>query len=130
MYSNYGYYPTNSISGLTIWTIISLVVAIGGGIFLYFTYLKEDKKLDGTLSKIRDFFTFKTLMIEGILKISYLIICIFITLYSFGLIGTNVVLFLVTLFGGNIALRLTYEISILLIKICKNTTEINNKLKK
>lgn len=121
---------TNSINGLIIWTIISIVIAIAGGIALYITFLKSNKKLDGNLSKLRDFLNFKTLVIEDILKISYLILAIFITLYSFGLIGTSVGSFFAMIIGGNLALRISYELALLIIKICKNTTEINNKLKK
>lgn len=126
----YGNQVSNSVNGLLIWTIISVVVAIAGGIAIYFTFLKNNKKLDGFLSKLRDFLNFKTLLLEEILKVSYLILAIFITLYSFGFIGTNVGTFFGMLIGGNIILRISYELSILIIKICKNTTEINNKLKK
>ena len=126
----YGNQVSNSINGLLIWTIISIVVAIAGGIAIYFAFLKNTKKLDGFLEKLRDFLNFKTLLLEEILKISYLVLAIFITLYSFGFIGTNVGLFLWMLIGGNIIIRISYELSILIIKICKNTTEINNKLKK
>jgi len=130
----YGYEYSNqishSINGILIWTIISVVVAIAGGIAIYFAFLKNNNKLNGFLGKLRDFLNFKTLLIEEILKISYLVLAIFITLYSFGFIGTNVGLFLWLLIGGNIILRISYELSILIIKICKNTTEINNKLKK
>ena len=121
---------TNTVNGLLIWTIISIVVAIVGGIALYIVFLKGNKKLDGTLSKLRDFLNFKTLVIEDILKISYLILAIFITLYSFGLIGVNVGSFFAMIIGGNLTLRISYELALLIIKICKNTTEINNKLKK
>lgn len=128
---NYDYSgPSNSINGLLIWTIISVVVAIAGGIALYFTFLRSNKKLDGFLSKLRDFLNFKTLLLEEILKVSYLILAIFITLYSFGFIGTSVGAFFGMLIGGNIILRISYELSILIIKICRNTTEINSKLKK
>ena len=116
---------TSSVTGVFIWTIISIVVAIGGGIALYFIFLKGDKKYSGFLKKLRDFLNFKILMLEDILKVSYLIIAIFITLFSFGLIGTSVVSFLATLIGGNLILRISYELSILLIKICQNTSEIN-----
>lgn len=121
---------TNSINGLLIWTIISIVIAIVGGIAVYIVFLKGNQKLDKTLSKLRDFLNFKTLVIEDILKISYLILAIFITLYSFGLIGVNVGSFFAMLIGGNLTLRISYELALLIIKICKNTTEINNKLKK
>lgn len=131
MYNNgYEYYATQSTNSLATWTVIALIIAIAGGLALYFAFLKSDKKVDGMLSKIKDFLNFKSLLIEAILKISYLIIAIYITLYSFGLIGTSVSAFVILLIGGNISLRLTYEICMLLIKICKNTTEINDKLKK
>ena len=122
---------SSSVTGVLIWTIISVIAAIGGGIALYFIFLKNDKKkYTGFLGKLKDFLNFKVLLLEDILKISYLIIAIFITLFSFGLIGTSVISFLVTLIGGNLALRISYELSILLIKICQNTSEINLKLKK
>lgn len=120
----------NTVNGLLIWTIISIVVAIIGGIALYILFLKSDKKLDNTLSKLRDFLNFKTLVIEDVLKVSYLILAIFITLYSFGLIGVNIGSFFAMIIVGNFILRITYELTLLIIKICKNTTEINNKLKK
>lgn len=128
MYVNYGY--GSSVSGVLVWTIISVVIAVVGGITLYFTFLKDNKKYTGFIAKLKDFLNFKALLLEEILKISYLILAIFITLYSFGLIGTSVVAFLLTLVVGNLVLRITYELSILLIKICQNTSEINNKLKK
>ena len=128
MYGNYGY--ESSVSGFLVWTIISVVVAIVGGITLYCIFLKGNKKYTGFVAKLKDFLCFKTLLLEEILKISYLILALFITLYSFGLIGTSVVSFFLTLVVGNLVLRITYELSILLIKICQNTSEINNKLKK
>lgn len=131
-YNNYNSIAstTNSVTGVLIWTIISIVAAIGGGIAIYIVFLKNDKKYTGFLGKLKEFLNFKVLLLEEILKISYLIFAIFITLFSFGLIGTSVVSFLITLIGGNLALRISYELSILLIKICQNTSEINSKMKK
>ena len=59
------------------------------------------------------------------------IICfaIYITLYSFALIGTSFGSFLGMLIGGNLVLRITYELLILIISICSNVSEINKKLK-
>ena len=131
---NYGFDSynavSNSINGFLVWTIISIVVAIAGGIALYFTFLRGKNKLSGFLAKLHDFLNFKSLLIEEILKVSYLILAIFVTLYSFGFIGTSFVSFLSVLIGGNIVLRISYELSILLVKICENTNEINKKLKK
>ena len=113
-----------------VWTIISVLVALGGGITLYIIYIRSNKKFTGFLKVAHDFLTFKTLLLEEILKISYLVLAIFITLYSITAIYPNPLIFLVILIGGNCLLRIIYELSILLIKICKNTTEINSKLKK
>lgn len=129
-YANSYYSAAKSINGLLIWTIISLVLAIGGGITLYIIFIKKGNKFKGFLKWAHDFLNFKTLLLEDILKVSYLILALFITLYSFGLIGTSVISFFLVLIIGNLVLRIIYELSILIIKICKNTTEINNKLGK
>ena len=68
--------------------------------------------------------------LESILKVTYLILAIYITLQSFGLIGTSFLLFILMLVLGNIILRIVYEMSLILLTICKNTTEINSKLGK
>ncbi len=125
---NTGY--NSGMSGLQIWLIISIVIAILGGLTVYFIFLRKENKFTGALKWFHDFFNFKKLLLEDILKVSYLILAAYITLSSFGYIGVNVGLFFGMLIGGNIALRIVYETSILLIKICQNTSEINNKLKK
>lgn len=130
----YGYYSvaetSSAVNGVLIWNIISAVLAIGGGITLYFIFLRSNKKFNNFLDKLRNFFNFKSLLLEEILKVTYLILTIFITLSSFSLIAVSFVSFLLSLIFGNLILRITYELSILLIKICKNTSDINDKLKK
>lgn len=120
---------TNTINGVVIWTIIAAVIAVIGGITLYFVFLKSKNKFTGFLAKLQDFLNFKALVLEDILKITYLILTIFITLNSFGLIAVNVGTFFFTLIVGNLGLRIGYELSILIIKICRNTSDINKKLK-
>ena len=102
-----------------------------GGLFVYFTFLSANNegKYTGFLVWLYDFLHFKKMFLETILKVTYIILALYITLSSFALIGTNFLLFLMTLLGGNILLRLTYEFSLILLTICKNTTEINSKLK-
>jgi hypothetical protein len=119
----------NTVDGVLIWSIISLVIAIIGGITLYFIYLRSNKKFNNFLDKLRDFLNFKSLLLEEILKVTYLVLAIYITLYSFGLIAVSFASFLLTLLLGNLVLRIIYELSILLVKICKNTSDINSKLK-
>ena len=111
--------------------IIALILAIAGGILVYFLFLKKDNenKFTGFLKYLYEFLSFKKMWLESILKISYLILAIYISLMSFELIGTSFLGFILTLVFGNIVLRVVYELSLLLLTICRNTTEINKKLK-
>ncbi len=112
------------------WTIISAVVAIVGGFVLYFMFLKKsnDQKFKGFKGWMYDFLTFKKIFLEDFLKIVYLISAIFITLYSFALIGQSPLSFLMTLVVGNIGLRITFELILITLLICRNTTNISNKI--
>ena len=121
---------SSDYSGSTVWMIVSLVLAIIGGIVLCIMFNSKNVKFtDKYLIWIKDFFNFKHLTLSAILKLSYAILAIYVTLSSFGLISISFVAFLVQLILGNIILRIIFEMALLLITICKNTTEINNKLK-
>ena len=135
-------YSSNSLSSLSrtssamdtlgVWSIIALVIAVIGGIALYFTFLnkKNDGKWTGFLGWLYNTLTFKNMIVETILKILYLVIAIFITLYSLGLIAVNIILALGLLVIGNIILRVCYEFMLLAIITCRNTSDINSKLNK
>ena len=133
MYGN-GYVTTGASAGLgtLIWTIISAVVALIGGIVLYFTVFanKNENKYKGFMGWLYDFVKFKKLYINTILKLTYMIAAIFLTLYSFSLIATNFLLFLGTITLGNLLLRVTYEFSLVLLSIHENVVELNDKTKK
>ena len=137
MYNSYGVSstildssPKFVVSG--IWTIVSVILAIIGGIVLYFTFLskKNEGKFTGFLGWLYDFLTFKKMMIENVLKILYIIVALFVTLSSFGLISISFLAFLLTLVIGNVLTRVIYELLLVKLVICKNTTEINKKLNK
>lgn len=115
----------------SVWAVIALVLAIIGGILVYFMFLKKDNenKFTGFLKYLYEFLSFKKMWLETILKVSYLIFTIYISLMSFELISTSFMLFIIMFVLGNITLRLVYELSLLLLTICRNTTEINKKLK-
>lgn len=122
----------NSVASSAIWIIVSLVLAIVGGIVLYFTFLKKDNegKYTGFLGWMYDFLTFKKLTIENVLKILYLICAIFVTLSSLATISTSFIAFLLYLVVGNLIVRIAYELILVRLIICRNTTEINKKLDK
>ena len=130
----YGSYGTELVSSSStnagVWTIVSLLVAICAGIVLYFTFLNKDnaKNYQGFTKKLYDFLSFKTLSLEAILKICYLVIAIFITITSFSYISTSVIAFLLYLIIGNIIARIVFEGSLLVIMIYHKLNEINDKL--
>ena len=113
------------------WGTIALILAIIGGILVYFLFLKKDNenKFTGFKKYLYEFLSFKKMWLETILKISYLIITIYLSLMSFELIKTSFLLFVLTFALGNLIVRVIYELSLLLLTICRNTTEINKKLK-
>ncbi|MEE0791260.1 MAG: hypothetical protein U0M05_08265 [Clostridia bacterium] len=137
MYNSYGVSPTildssPKFAASGIWTIVSVILAIIGGIVLYFTFLskKNEGKFTGFLGWLYDFLTFKKMMIENVLKILYIIVALFVTLSSFGLMSISFLAFLLTLVIGNVLTRVIYELLLVKLVICKNTTEINKKLNK
>ena len=117
-----------NVAGTLVWTVIAVILAIAAGIMVYFMFVKSDKPVSVNLQKIRDLLDLKTMLIEPILKIVYIILTIFIVLFSFGLISTSFILFLIVLIFGPLTLRITYELMMINIMIWKNTKEINGNL--
>ena len=144
MYSSYSGYGSNSAmnsllrssssasNGNSVWVIISAVIAVIGGIVLYFTFLskKNEGKYTGFLGWMYDFLTFKKMVIENILKIIYLIVASFITLASFAVISNSFLSFVLVLVVGNLITRIMYELFLVVLIICRNTTDISKKLDK
>ena len=127
--------PVNdSVSTLTnaaIWLIVALILSIIGGVCFYFFFLKNEKQTNNKyLDWLKEFFNFKKMLIEDLFKILYVVLTIFITLYSFVLIGSNFLGFILVLTVGNLVLRLSFESILIMIMIWKNTTEMNKKMKK
>ena len=131
--SYYGYgYPSsagNMVAGL----IICLVLAIIGGIVLYLTFLskKNSNKFTGFLGWLYDTLSFNKFLLEVLLKVTYLMVAGFITLYSFVLLFSRsggFLPFIMLLIFGNIGFRLIYEFSMLLLTINRHASEINKKL--
>ena len=119
----------NKIVGTAIWTAIAFVIAIAVGIMIYFMFVKDNKPVSKNLQKLKDLLDFKTMLIEPILKIVYIIATVFIILFSFGFISINFVSFLMILILGPIGIRIVYELMMINIMIWKNTKEINDNIK-
>ena len=115
MYDLNSYYTptvTTGYAGSVVWTIVSVLLAIIGGFLVYFLFTNKKEKLNNKfLIWLKDFLNFKNLLLEVILKITYAIFAIFITLTSFNVISTSFVGFLLYLVLGNVFLRIIYESS-------------------
>lgn len=120
-----------SFSISEVWVIISVLLAVIGGVFLFTNYFGKDKEgtYTGYKKKIYDFINFKTTIIEPIFRVLYLIAAIAITLASFSYITTNFFEFIGTLVFGNILARLTFELLLLVLKLFKDVSEIKDSLK-
>lgn len=112
----------------SVWLVISALIALVGGIVLHFTFLKakNENRFNGFLGWMYDFLTFKKMMIESLLRVLYVIAALFITLSGF--VAGNLLSCLLTIVGGNLILRIAFEFSLILLVICRNTSDINKKL--
>ena len=123
---------------------LALLVALTLVILLYVLVLP--KKKNGTFSSkfaqwLHDYFRFKKLYIESVLRFFFAFLTIFMICYGLfaiiaGIIDTPDAAFEVLLVGlgtmilGPIALRLVYELSMMLIMLVQNVMDINKKLDK
>ena len=139
MYTTPTYYTTSDYDamyntaaslpeGFYIWFIIAGILAVIGGILVYFLFVKNKKDPKGKFAKwLKDFLSFKIMWLEPILKIFYYILTIGCILVSFGFLGyggAGVLMFFITLIGGPILIRLGYEMTMMFIMIWRNTRDI------
>lgn len=127
MYS-YGYYHGAN----PIVTVILFLIALVGGICAYLMFVKSDEEpKDPRLLKLKEFLSFNKMIIEGLLKATYIIFALFITLYSLQImVGTSFITGLMLLILLNIMLRIGYEASLIVLLIWRNTSDISKKLGK
>ena len=127
MYSYSYYHGPNPVV-----TVILFLIALVGGICAYLMFVKSDEEpKDPRLLKLKEFLSFNKMIIEGLLKATYIIFALFITLYSFQImIGTSFITGLMMLILLNIMLRIGYEASLIVLLIWRNTSDINKKLGK
>lgn len=121
-----------SFSISEVWIIVSVILAVIGGIFLYNTYFNKNKEnsYKGLKKVLYDFVNFKITIIEPLFRVAYLITTIAITLCSFSYLTENFFKFISILVFGNIIVRLSFELMLLTLKLIKDVSEINSKMTK
>ena len=134
--SSSSYYSSsaNDLAGAGIWMIIAAILAIVGGILVYFLFVKSKTEPKGKFAKwLKNFLAFKVMWIEPILKVVYYIATIFIILFSFTYLtlgGTGILFFFLSLVLGPVLIRIVYEMTMMFIMIWHNTQEIADNTKK
>lgn len=127
-YSSLG---ANVDTGVGIWGIIALILAVIGGILTYFLFVKAKTDPKNKFLKwLKNFLAFKIMWLEIILKILYYTLTIFCILMSFSLISTSFIAFLMTLVVGPILIRFIYEFSMMFVMIWRNTADISKNTEK
>jgi len=113
---------------------IAAIIALVGGILLYFLFVKAKEEPKGKFLKwLKDFLAFRIMWIEPILKVVYYVATIFVMLFSFSFLslgGTGVLMWLMMLVLGPIVIRLGYEFTMMFIMIWRNTKDISDNTKK
>ena len=125
-----GFKVVSASTGTGVWTIVAFVLAIIGAVLAYFLFVKPEKEYPQKfVNWLRSFLNFNEMLIEPILKVTYIFLALLVTLTSFNYIGSNFLLFILSLVLGNIVIRVIYEASMMMVGIWKNTKEINKKMK-
>ncbi len=129
MNSSSGYYGnTSGLEAAGVWILIAGILAIIGGILVYFLFVKAKNEPKGKFGKwLKDFLSFKIMWLEPILKVLYYIGTIFIILFSFSFLalgGAGVLMFFFCLILGPILVRVTYEFTMMFVMIWRNTRDI------
>lgn len=111
------------MSGTQVWMIVATVLAITGGILVYFLFLskRNEGKFKGFVAWLYNFLSFKNFNLRFLLTITYSMLALYITLTSFTLIQFSFWSFLEQLVIGNLVLRIAYEFMLVIYSIYENT---------
>lgn len=117
-------------------TILGVITAIGGTVCaaIFLIPEKRNARYKGFLKILSDFVTFKTLYLDKVLKVLYVLctlycVCVgFFWLFTFSSV-TSVTGLCMLLFGP-IVVRLLFELLVMFVLLVNNVIEINNRLRK
>lgn len=102
------------------WLIVALVVGFMAAVLAYFLFLKPNKKYDSkAVNWIKDFLNFDAKVIEPLVKMTYIFLTVYFTIMSFSYISFSFMLFLNYIVVYNVAIRIGYEVIMLLVSINK-----------
>lgn len=120
-----------------LFTILSAVAAAAGTVLIFIFILPGDKRANlPTFGKwIHDFLNFKSFIVEAVLKFLYILSTLFVVLYGVFTLFTenylgqsNALQGVLMIVVGPLAVRLAFELLMLLILLTKNVMSINRRL--
>ena len=135
---NYGYYnyyttPIFHYVNMPYLLAAAVIIALVLGIVLFFTFLKKNNegKYSGIKGKFYNAMTFNRFYAENIIKFVYVLSACVITVV--GLVQIVIGSFIagiVALVFGNVILRVSFELLLMFIMLCKKTVSVDRRLSK
>lgn len=134
-YDYYDYYTTPVMSfvnhGLIL--LISALIAVIAGIVLCITFLnkRNEGRYEGFMGKIYTALTFNRFYAENIIKFVYIIAACAVTVIGIVLLVMgSFVTGIIMLVGVNLAMRVSVELILMFIILCKKTVSMDRRLEK
>ncbi len=111
---------------------IAILVAVILGVVLYFTFLKKENegKFTGWKNVVYDFFNFNKFYTEEIMKFVYVMLTAAFVVIGVFMLFIDFATGLILLVLGNVALRVSYELIMMFVILCRKTVSIDRKLDK
>lgn len=133
MYSSYPYaysYATYSMPSFysVFLTVLAALVIVAGGLALYFLFVRKPNHYQGAVARLHDALSFRTFYTEKLLRALYCIAVVSIVVSSVILLFSNFFGALLVFIAGNLIARIVFEFALLLLVLCRNTQEINQKM--
>ena len=115
--------------------IVAAIIALIVAIFVFIFVVQRKKAFRGRFAKwLREFLNFRSILISGIIKFVYVFLAVFLTIMGFvvmfqgkddtvlPMIGAGLLIIIV----GNILLRITMELTMAMIVVWGNTSDIRS----
>ena len=124
------YYRTGMDSGSAAFLVICMLLAIVAAVLICVFVLprKRRARLTGFLAKVHEFVNFNVLIIEKLLKVLYILCtCVAVFFGIFVLFAVNALSGLLIIVVGAVLIRVSYEITMLLVIGVNSLIQINKK---
>ena len=130
-YDNY-YYNYNYYNNIATALAIGIIAAIIFACVVYFTFMKKENegKFTGMKGKAYNFLTFNKFYLEDIVKFLYVLCAAVLTVVGVIMLFVNFISGLLVALGGNVLLRVSYELLMMFVILCKKSASIDKKLSK